>query len=86
VQYASITAAVHTCIHSDRFIVGDYALLIVAAAIARFARLGDRPVAIIPADALRTPPNSALVTDFARSGLSPPAATGRKQPPVDARV
>lgn len=69
-------ASARTCVRSDRLIVGDSALLIVAAAIARFARLGDRPVAIIPADALRTPPNSALVTDFAKSRLSLSAAMG----------
>jgi hypothetical protein len=55
-------------------------LRIVAAAIARFACLGDRPVASIPADALRTPPNSALVTDSVKSRLSPPAVAGRNLP------
>lgn len=44
VQYASMTASARICVRSDRFIVGDSALLIVAAAIARLARLGDRPL------------------------------------------
>lgn len=56
-----MTTFARTCVHFDRLIVGDSALLIVTAAITRFVHLGDRPVAIIPADALRTPPNSALV-------------------------
>jgi hypothetical protein len=67
-----MTASARTCVRSD-----SCALRIVVAAIARFACLGDRPVASIPADALRTPPNSALVTDSVKSRLSPPAVTGR---------
>lgn len=80
VQYASMTASARTCVRSDRPIVGDSALLIVAAAIARFACLGDGPVAIIPADALRAPSNSAWVADFPQSRLSLPAAMGRSLP------
>lgn len=59
-----MTASVRTFVRPDWLIVGGSALLIVVVAVTRFAHSGDWRVAIIPADALRAPPNSALVTDF----------------------